>query len=169
VAAKLGERMRRALDLEHWAAFQESFHRMVALITEVAAGRRGRAPATIVMLGGDVHQAYLETVGFRRSAAVSSAVYQAVCSPFRNQLGQRERKALRVVRRSRAAGWVAPRLARIAGVQTPDIRWRVLQQPTWRNQLGWLIIENRRMRLTIETTPGAGKPELETTLQHQLA
>jgi phosphodiesterase/alkaline phosphatase D-like protein len=168
-AARFGERVRRALDLEHWAAFQRSFQRMVALITEVGSGRRGRAPASIVMLGGDVHQAYLETVGFRRSAGVSSAVYQAVCSPFRNQLGQRERKALRVARRSRVAGWVAPRLARSAGVQTPDIRWRVLQQPTWRNQLGWLIIENRRMQLTIETTPGAAKPELETTLQHQLA
>ena len=100
-AARFGERLRRALDLEHWAAFQRSFQRMVALITEVGSGRRGRAPASIVMLGGDVHQAYLETVGFRRSADVSSAVYQAVCSPFRNQLGQRERKALRVVRRSR--------------------------------------------------------------------
>jgi PhoD-like phosphatase len=168
-AARLGERLRRALDLEHWAAFQRSFQRMVALITEVGSGRRGRAPASIVMLGGDVHQAYLETVGFRRSAGVSSAVYQAVCSPFRNQLGQRERKALRVARRSRVARWVAPRLARSAGVPEPDIRWRVLQQPTWRNQLGWLVIENRRIRLLIETTLGAAKPELETTLQHQLA
>lgn len=168
-AARLGERLRRALDLEHWAAFQRSFQRMVALITEVGSGRRGRAPASIVMLGGDVHQAYLETVGFRRSAGVSSAVYQAVCSPFRNQLAQRERKLLRVARRSRVARWVAPRLARSAGVQDPGIRWRVLQQPTWRNQLGWLIIDDRRMRLIIETTPGAAKPELQTTLQHQLA
>jgi hypothetical protein len=121
------------------------------------------------MLGGDVHQAYLETVGFRRSADVSTAVYQAVCSPFRNQLGQRERKVLRVARRSRVARWVAPRLARSAGVQSPDIRWRLLQQPTWRNQLGWLIIEKRWMKLTIETTPGAAKPQLETTHHHQLA
>ena len=125
VAAKLGERLRRALDLEHWAAFQESFHRMMALITEVAGGRRGQAPATIVMLGGDVHQAYLETVGFRSSAGVSSAVYQAVCSPFRNQLGRRERSLLRVVRRSRLARWFTPRLAHSAGVRDPDVRWRV--------------------------------------------
>ena len=168
-AARFGERLRRALDLEHWAAFQQSFQRMVALITEVGSGRRGRAPASIVMLGGDVHQAYLETVGFRRPAGVSSAVHQAVCSPFRNQLGQRERKALGVARRSRIARWLAPRLARSAGVPEPDIRWRVLQQPTWRNQLGWLLIENRQIRLIIETTPGAAKAELETTLQHQLA
>jgi phosphodiesterase/alkaline phosphatase D-like protein len=169
VAAKLGERLRRALDLEHWAAFQESFHRMVALITDVAGGRRGRAPATIVMLGGDVHQAYLETVGFRSSAGVSSAVYQAVCSPFRNQLGRRERSLLRVVRRSRLARWLTPRLAHSAGVRDPDVRWRVLQQPTWRNQLGWLVIDGRRLWLTIETTPGGARPELYTSLDHQLA
>jgi hypothetical protein len=168
-AAALGERLRRALDLEHRAAFQQSFHRMIALITEVAAGRRGRAPASLVMLGGDVHQAYLEAVGFRRSAGVTSAVYQAVCSPFRNQLGQRERRTLRLARRSRLARWLAPRLAHSAGVRDPDIRWRVQQEPTWRNQLGWLTIDGRRMQLTIETSPGAAQPDLRVTLQHQLA
>jgi hypothetical protein len=142
---------------------------MVALITEVGSGRRGRAPASIVMLGGDVHQAYLETVGFRSSAGVSSAVYQAVCSPFRNQLGRRERRLVRAARRSRLARWLAPRLAHSAGVRDPDVRWRVLQQPTWRNQLGWLVIDGRRLRLTIETTPGRARSELYTSLDHQLA
>jgi hypothetical protein len=167
-AARLGERLRRALDLEHWAAFQQSFHRMIALITEVASGRRGRAPASIVMLGGDVHQAYLESVGFSRSANVTSAVYQAVCSPFRNQLGKRDRRLLRLARRSRVTGWLARSLAHAAGVRDPAVRWRLLQQPTWRNQLGWLIIEGRRLSLTIESTRSAPEPELQVTLQHQL-
>jgi phosphodiesterase/alkaline phosphatase D-like protein len=168
-AAAAGERLRRALDLEHWAAFQDSFHRMVALITEVASGRRGKAPASVVMLGGDVHQGYLETVGFRRSAGVSSLVYQAVCSPFRNQLGRRERRLLRFTRRSRVACWLAPRLARSAGVRAPDVRWRVLQEPTWRNQLGWLVLDGRHLWLTIETTPGSSRHELKPTLEYQLA
>ena len=168
-AARLGERLRRGLDLEHWAAFQHSFHRMIALITELAAGRRGRPPASIVLLGGDVHQAYLETVGFRPSAGAASAVYQAVCSPFRNQLGQHERRSLRFTRRSRLAGWIARRSAHLAGVRDPDVRWRVLQQPTWRNQLGWLIIDGRRLELMIETTRPTRESELEVTLQHQLA
>jgi hypothetical protein len=45
----------------------------------------------------------------------------------------------------------------------------VLQQPTWRNQLAWLVIDGRRLRLTIETTPGRARPELYTSLDHQLA
>jgi PhoD-like phosphatase len=167
--AAAGERLRRALDLEHWAAFQRSFHRMIALITEVASGRRGRAPASIVMLGGDVHQAYLETVTFKDAVAVSSAVYQAVCSPFRNQLGKRDRRMLRFARRSRVAGWLVRRLAHAAGVTDPEVRWQVLQQPTWRNQLGWLTIDGRELWLTIESTPAGPEPKLEVTLRHQLA
>jgi hypothetical protein len=168
-AARLGERLRRALDLEHWAAFQDSFHRMIGLVTEVACGRRGRAPATIVMLGGDVHQAYLETVAFKPSTGAESSVYQAVCSPFRNQLGRRERTLLRFARRSGPFGGVARRLAHAAGVRDPGVRWRVLQQPTWRNQLGWLRIDGRRLSLTIESTGATPEPELALTLQHQLA
>lgn len=168
-AVGLSERLRRAADLEHWAAFQDSFHRMIALLTEVAAGHRGRPPASIVMLGGDVHQAYLETVAFRPSAGVSSAVYQAVCSPFRNQLGRRERRALRIARRSRLMGLMVRRLAHAAGVRDPNVRWRVLQPPTWRNQLGWLTLHRRELRLTIESTREGPEPELEVTLDRQLA
>jgi hypothetical protein len=89
LAARWSEKLRRALDLEHWAAFQDSFQRLIELIREVGSGTRGAAPASIVMLGGDVHQAYLETVRFPSGSGVQSNVYQAVCSPFRNQLGKR--------------------------------------------------------------------------------
>ena len=41
--ARLGERMRRALDFDHWAAFQSSFHRFAKLLEDVGSGRRGRA------------------------------------------------------------------------------------------------------------------------------
>ena len=46
-ARALGEKVRQALDLEHWAAFQGCFARLTVLLEDVAAGRRGRAPATI--------------------------------------------------------------------------------------------------------------------------
>ena len=169
LAARWSEKLRRALDLEHWAAFQSSFTRLIDLITDVACGRRGKPPASIVMLGGDVHQAYLETVGFPKSLPVRSAVYQAVCSPFRNQLGKRDRRMLRIARRSRVVGWLARRLAHWAGVPDPSVRWRVLQQPTWRNQVGWLTLDGRRMELTIETTRGGPEPILEVSLRHELA
>ncbi|MGI9184308.1 MAG: alkaline phosphatase D family protein [Solirubrobacteraceae bacterium] len=169
LAARWSEKLRRALDLEHWAAFQSSFHRLIDLIEQVGAGRRGPAPASIVLLGGDVHQAYLETVGFRASAGMQSNVYQAVCSPFRNQLPKRDRTLLRIARRSRLVGWLARHLAYAAGVQDPSVRWRVLQEPTWKNQLGWLHLDGRDLRLTIETTCEGHEPELEVSLDHQLA
>jgi hypothetical protein len=162
------EMLRRALDTEHWAAFQPSFHRFIGMVGDVASGKRGTAPASVLMLGGDVHQAYLEQVAFPAARGVTSAVYQAVCSPFRNQLGKRDRMLVGIARRSKLVGWVARRLAHSAGVQDPEVRWRVAQQPTWRNQLGWLEIDGRHLTLTIETTPADHRPALDVTLRKQL-
>src|SRR3712207_5529677 len=49
LAARWGERVRRDLDLEHWAAFQDSFHRVARLLEAVATGRRGAPPATVCL------------------------------------------------------------------------------------------------------------------------
>ena len=163
------EKLRRGLDLEHWAAFQRSFHRLIDVVAELAAGERGRAPASIVMLGGDVHQSYLERVSFPRGPEVSSQVWQAVCSPFRNQLARRERRVLHIARRSRVLRGLARMMARSAGVREPIIRWDVVQDPTWRNQLGWLHIDGRRLELVIETTAASHEPVLEIALRQQLA
>ena len=86
VRARSAERLRQAVDLEHWAAFQESFARLAELLRSVGAGERGRAPASIVVLSGDVHHAYLFEVAFRRGSGVQPHVWQAVCSPYRNPL-----------------------------------------------------------------------------------
>ncbi|HEX3832318.1 MAG TPA: alkaline phosphatase D family protein [Solirubrobacteraceae bacterium] len=163
------EKLRRALDLEHWASFQPSFHRFISLVADVGSGRLGAAPASVVMLGGDVHQAYLEHVGFRSDRGVRSAVYQAVCSPFRNQLERKQRNFVGIARRSRVVGLLARAVARSAGVDDPDVRWRVEQQPTWRNQLGWLEIDGRRLAITIETTPADHRPALEVSLHKQIS
>ena len=82
----LAEKLRTALDLEHWPAFNRSFRRLCALLGEIGAGRHGRAPETITVVSGDVHHAYLAQLGFPRGSGVQSAVWQAVCSPFRNPL-----------------------------------------------------------------------------------
>src|SRR5207245_1701508 len=74
LVARTGEKVRRVLDLEHWAAFQSSFHRLIELLEQVAAGERGAAPASVLLLGGDVHNGYVEAVGFRRGRGVRSAV-----------------------------------------------------------------------------------------------
>ena len=58
--ARLGEKLRRALDLEHWPAFQRSFRTMIELLHELAEAPD--APATISFIGGDVHTAYVAEV-----------------------------------------------------------------------------------------------------------
>ena len=69
-AARVAEKIRQGVDLEHWAAFHDSFDLMADTITELATGKRGPAPASIVFLSGDVHYSYLmraSTVDDRRS------------------------------------------------------------------------------------------------------
>jgi hypothetical protein len=170
-AARQGERLRQALDLEHWAAFQRSFHRLLELTREVGAGRRGPSPASILFLGGDVHHCYLHEVAFRRSAGVRSAVYQAVCSPVRNPLSRRERALLRTGHRARGLARALRRLAHAVGVEDPEAGWRLLQPPTFDNQLATLRLDGRSAWLRIaRTTPGDGTdPGLQTALDRRLA
>jgi hypothetical protein len=169
-AVPVGERIRRALDLEHWAAFNASFRRVEELITEVAAGRRGAAPATILALAGDVHHAYLAEVGFPREAHAKSAVYQAVCSPFRNALDAHERTIVRAAQRPGMERLLRP-LARAAGVPDPKIRWRLAQQATFDNQFATLELEGRSAHLRIERTvrDEADNRSIETSLERRLA
>jgi PhoD-like phosphatase len=124
------EKLRQGLDLEHWAAFHASFTAMVELLREVGAGARGRAPSTITVLSGDVHHAYLAEVGFPRAAGVRSGVWQGVCSPFRNPLDHRERRAI-LGAWTRPATTVARALARRAGVRDPAVRWRLAHRAPW--------------------------------------
>src|SRR4051794_4503288 len=95
--ARRAEALREALDLEHWAAFGDSWRRLTDLVERIAAGRDGTPPATIVALSGDVHHAYLAEVAFRHGSGVRSKVYQAVCSPFRNPLDARERRVIKAM------------------------------------------------------------------------
>jgi hypothetical protein len=170
-AGRLGEKIRQGLDLEHWAAFQESFERLAAIQRAVGAGERGTAPASIVTLSGDVHHAYLNEVAFPRAAGVLSAVYQAVCSPMRNPLDARERRAIksmftppvRVLTRA---------LARAAGVADPSVRWRVVGDGPWfENQLATLQIDGTRMDFRIERAHRGsdGEPVLECVQENRLA
>ena len=167
-AARLGERVRRRLDLEHWAAFQDSFHRMARLLEDVAAGRRGRPPATICLLGGDVHHAFLAEVAFRRAAGARSRIVQAVCSPFRNDLDRRARRVLRAVG-SRSGRVLGRALAAAARVEDPGIRWRVTDGPYFDNQVATLRIRGRELTADIDkTVPGDPHPGLERVCRRRL-
>jgi PhoD-like phosphatase len=168
-AVKPAERIRRALDLEHWAAFNESYRRIEALLTEVASGRRGPPPATVLGIAGDVHHAYLAEVAFPREANAKSAVYQAVCSPFRNALQSHERVIVQTAQRAGMERLLRP-LARGAGVPDPRIRWRLAQSPTFDNQFATLELDGRSALLRIQRTARdeANNRSIETSLERRL-
>jgi PhoD-like phosphatase len=170
-AARLGERVRRALDLDHWSAFRTSFDRMTRLVQDLGAGRRGAPPASITFLSGDVHHAYLAEVGFRRGAGVRSAVWQAVCSPFRNALDAHERAGIEfsLTPVGRAIGRMT---ARAAGVGQPDIRWRFREGPFYDNQVATITLDGRGATVRLEKTvgdPDTDERELEVVFERRLA
>jgi hypothetical protein len=151
LAARYGEKLRQGMDLEHWAAFDASFRALARLVEEVASGQRGSPPATIVALSGDVHHAYLAQVAFRAGVDARSQVYQAVCSPYRNPLGNHERLVIRGLH-SRPAACVAHALARSAGVPDPEISWWPSDPPIFDNQVATLELSGRHAFARLERT-----------------
>ncbi len=171
--ARQGERVRRALDLEHWSAFGSSFRRIVELIRRVASGEHGDAPGTLTILSGDVHHVYLAEARFPVAAtgnAPRSPVHQAVCSPLRNPLGARNRRIMR-------AGWSAwarglmRAIARMAGIRKPDVGWELCHgEPWFDNQIATLAFTGPRASIRFEKSlPGdASRPRLETVFEYRL-
>jgi hypothetical protein len=149
--ARQSERLRRAVDCDHWAAFQFSFARLRDLIEEVGSGRRGAPPASIVVLSGDVHHAYVSEVEFDSAANVGSRVYQAVCSPYRNPLSKKEQKVVRAGF-SRPLAAIARGLASLAGAPRPGIRWRTREGPYFDNQVATLRLEGRGAKMRLDKT-----------------
>jgi hypothetical protein len=170
LAAHLAERMRRGLDLEHWAAFGESLRDLENLLERVASGRQGPAPASVVLLSGDVHHAYLARAAFASGNGDRSPVYQAVCSPFRNPLDSHERRAIRIGM-SRPAERVGAALARAAGVEEEPLSWRIEEGPWFDNQVATLELDGRRAWMVLDKVvePVDGPPRLERVMRRQLS
>ena len=167
--AKVAEKVRREVDFDHWAAFGESFAKLRDLLREVATGERGEPPASVVVLSGDVHHAYLCEVAYPGSPD-RAPVYQAVCSPYRNPLDEKER---RVVRWGfgRPLTAFASLLARSVGAPDAGIRWRTLEGPYFDNQVASLRIDGRTASLRLDkTVPGEdGEKALEESFTRRLA
>ena len=145
----IGEKVRQAVDLEHWGAFQDTFHAVGQMATEVATGRRGTAPGSITFLSGDVHHSYVSEARPKRGSEVGpleSALLQAVCSPIRNPLPRQARFATAVL-----SYGVAGPLGRVASWSTrvPDcpITWRYAEGPWFDNNLACLELEGRSLRM----------------------
>jgi hypothetical protein len=132
-AAWVGERLRQAVDLEHWAAFQNSFQAVARIATEVADGERGPSPLTVTFLSGDVHYSYLAEVERRGG----SRILQAVCSPVRNPL-PRFLRWFAVVMSYGVATPMGAAAARSVKVPDPPFRWQTVKGPWFDNNLAFL-------------------------------
>jgi hypothetical protein len=171
-AARLGEKLRQGADLEHWAAFNDSFTAMCELLREVGAGRRGAAPESIVVLSGDVHHAYLAEVAFPKGSGVRSHVWQATCSPFRNPLSRHERLGVNFGF-SRAGALIGRALAHAAGVEPAPVRWRFQDgDPRFDNQVGTIELDGPGAWARLERAVPSGRdhepPGLEVADEHSL-
>jgi hypothetical protein len=146
VLTGLGERLRQAFAFEHWAAFPASFTRLVDVLHDVVNGRRGSAPASVVLLSGDVHHSYVAPM---RLEGPRSAVVQVVSSPFRQAFGRRLRAQIRLASTPllRLAGRV---LARLARLPDPPASWSITTGPLFGNGLGTLVLEGRTAHLRLD-------------------
>jgi hypothetical protein len=135
-AARRGERLRRAIDLEDWSAFSLSFDAMIDLLRRVRSADHDRTPpATVTVLAGDIHFAYAATVDLGDGVRVR----QVVSSPMRNALATVERGAVRFASR-RTGGLVGRALARLAGCGRPHHRFTLDAGPYFNNNIGLIEV-----------------------------
>lgn len=147
-AARLGERIRRLTVMDHWASFQRSFRAFASLVEDIAVGRAGRAPASVVVLSGDVHHCYLAQARFH-GVDVHAPVWQAVCSGFRKELAPHERAVI-ALGHARLAERVLKRLARTARVASLAIEWRVTERPAYANQIATLTLDGDHAHIRVD-------------------
>ncbi|GAA2570370.1 alkaline phosphatase D family protein [Streptomyces lienomycini] len=165
--ARRGERIRRGADLEHWAAFPSSFDALADLIAE--AGTGPGAPATVSVLSGDVHHAYVAEPSWP-GRAPDARVAQLTCSPVHNSVPLSIRLGFRF-------GWSAParalgrRIARHGRCSPPTVSWRRTGGPWFGNQIMTLTLRGRSARLRLEQarTNRDGTTDLRTITDRKLA
>ncbi len=147
LSAELAERMRRRIDLEHWAAFSSGFEEVFDLVMDLARGRRGPAPQTVMFLSGDVHNSYFAEVTEPTRHGARSRIVQAVCSPIRNPMPRGVRVAVSMLTRSlvRPMRFLAARSRR---VPDPAYPWTVTEGPWFDNNVALCRVLPDRVELT---------------------
>lgn len=165
----LGEKVRMAANLDHWACFQDSFRRFEDLVIEVAGGKRGPAPESMVLFGGDVHHCWVSEVALPdETANAGTKIWQVVCSGLRKEPSAVERVVLRIGHTGFVEA-VGKALVRTTKVGMPRLRWRPVTMPHFRNQIGTLEIAGGEMGVRIEAVTGNWrKPRLTTVIEHKL-
>jgi hypothetical protein len=180
-AAGFGERLRQAVDLEHWPAFGESFAKLERLLTELATGRcstHGQPPVSVTIISGDVHHSYLAAVDFPHravraagaaGATRTSAVYEAVCSPFHQAMPPKMRIAQRLAS-TKVSGLIGTAAATLAGAHVPNLKWRITEGPWFDNMIATLTYQGPKaiIRFDQAVNDPAGSPCLAPVLETDL-
>ena len=165
--ARFGEDLRRRADLEHWAAFPTSFDALTGLISEAGSGPL--APATVCVLSGDVHHAYVAEPSWPDGSVPDARVLQLTCSPVHNSVPGSLKLGFRL-------GWsrfgqaLGRRFARHGRAGTPAITWRKTGGPWFGNQLMTLTLRGRSAALGLDQVREVreGGARLETVEKRNL-
>ena len=128
----------------------------------------GHAPATVCVLSGDVHHAYIARPEYGDD--VRTPVYQLTCSPMHNRVPLPMRLAF-----SGAWSRFAERATRVilgvvARVPTPSVEWTKLSGPYFGNDLMTLRLSGRHAEVLLEQAgPADQEPQLTELTRLTLA
>jgi hypothetical protein len=183
--ATVGEKIRRAVDLEDWSSFHRSYVALMDLVRDIATpGHRPAAdpPATITIVSGDVHFSFrarrvfdddgdgADGDGADGERAVRSRVHQIVSSPIRNVLRTRERRVVKLGL-SAVGGVVGRALRRGVGADADGSTWRVEDGPFFGNHISLIELRGRQARVVVERSEpdGDGRPRLTVAAESTLS
>jgi PhoD-like phosphatase len=166
---RIGERVRMTGDLDHWACFQHSYRDFEDLVIDVATGKRGKPPESLLLFGGDVHHCWISQIELPEDAPPTrTRIWQMVCSGLRKELQLKERIVLQLGH-TRFAAAVGRALVSTTRAALPRLRWRSVTLPHFRNQVGTLEIAAGEVGVRVEEVAGGWrKPRLLTVIEHKL-
>lgn len=156
--ARWAEKLRRAADLEHWAAFRRSFVALADLLGAVARGEHspGEAPATVCVLSGDVHHAYAAEAHYAQPT--SARVFQLTCSPLHNVVPRAMKIAFRMAWSGIAERSTSSLLRLTGPVPRPPLTWDRLSGPSFGNEIATLLIDGRKAEFVLERSAPPAEP-----------
>ena len=133
------------------------------MIADVGRGKfstePGHAPATVCVLSGDVHHAYIARPEYGDD--VRTPIYQLTCSPLHNRVPLPMRLAFRGAWSRFAERVTRVILGVVARVPPPSVEWTRLSGPYFGNELMTLRLDGRSAEVVLHQAGPAGtRPEL---------
>jgi PhoD-like phosphatase len=165
---RLAEKLRQAADLEHWAAFGQSFERLGRMLVALGRGEMGDAPATAMVLSGDVHHAYAAELV--EPGGLATRVHQLTVSPLHNSAPHAIEIGFKVGW-SRWARVLTGGLRALARVPRNSLQWSKQAGPFFGNELGELVLDGPDARLLLWATSrdDDGTPRFTQVLDTRLS